>query len=192
MRKKSSTSKYGMMPKKIGDNLPSHSKMAKKGVNKMKCPNCGIEMKVTNKTESQMFKGKKVELEYSWFKCEKCGEEFTDVESLQNSWEKIREDYTRENAVPTPFDYDLILSFIKDMNLVETAPENENDLELIPNVGSPKQPDRNVKKFILSVLKAYDYSASDLSKMSHEEPAWNQTPQKKIIKFHKNMIKSRV
>lgn len=327
----------------------------------MRCPKCGIDMKVEEKIEKQIFKGKKIKLEYRVFVCPNCKESFVDVESLQNSWKKAwkeigvptheelknarealeitgeelskvmgrtkslisklengtrrpsdkvlkfyekcvipgpREflqalekafhekritqkeyedikckiekklDYDieentidkkvkiikREHGIkpsvyngealfskkkflsiirlimrmkkslnkmtlfkllfyidaehfehygvaltglrymanlygPTPFDYDLILSFLKEAKVLK---EDDGKYVSVENDDAIVDLDENMKEFILKVLDVYDHDATELSKMSHREQAWKETDQKKIIIFHKEMIRTRI
>lgn len=89
---------------------------------------------------------------------------------------------------PTPFDYDLILSFIKESGIITS----EDDTNLVLDANNEIRIDQNTKDFVLRVLRAYDYPPKVLSEMSHNEPVWSRVSQKKIIPFYKGMIKSKI
>jgi transcriptional regulator with XRE-family HTH domain len=96
--------------------------------------------------------------------------------------------YMANTYGPTPFDYNLIISLLEEAKILKEEGEKYNF------VGESEESnlDQDTKKFILKVIETYNRDAIELSKMSHEERAWKETPKGKIITFHKNMIKSKL
>ena len=97
--------------------------------------------------------------------------------------------YIANNYGPTPFDYDLILSLLKEAKILK---EEDGKYTLVENGDSFDDLETHTKEFILKVLEIYDCDGIELSKMSHQEPVWEKTGKKKIIQFYKGMVKSRI
>ena len=59
----------------------------------MNCPNCKIPMRQIKRNQIETYKGKEVVVSYIAEQCPKCFMLLIDGKSLDDSWNKIREEH---------------------------------------------------------------------------------------------------
>jgi len=89
---------------------------------------------------------------------------------------------------PTPVKYEDVVSYLKEAGVVE---EGKKAFVMIKGTAETDHLLAEEEEIIETVVKRYGHlTSSQLSSLSHEEPCWKETGEKKVIKYCKGMIKS--
>lgn len=94
---------------------------------------------------------------------------------------------------PTPYNYDIILGYLKKKGVISDNQDKEHFLDYRESYKPAKVISKGESLIIDSVLKTYGkLSSRKLSELTHDEKCWKETERGKIIRFNKNMIQSRI
>ncbi|ONN27469.1 hypothetical protein XJ44_03940 [Thermosipho affectus] len=101
--------------------------------------------------------------------------------------------YKSNKYGPTPYNYDLILTYLKKKGVVSEHPDKEYCLNYCENYKSIKNLSKEEDMIIDLVLKEYgNLSSKKLSELTHKEKCWKETERGKIIRFKQDMIHKKI
>ena len=119
---------------------------------------------------------------------------YVDAESFVNTGKSIFGLRYKANLYgPTPYNYDIVLGYLKKKGVISDNQNKEHFLDYHENFKPAKVIAEEESLIIDSVLKTYGkLSSRKLSKLTHDEKCWEETEQGRIIRFNRNMIQSRI
>ncbi|MDD3461782.1 MAG: DUF4065 domain-containing protein [Mesotoga sp.] len=89
---------------------------------------------------------------------------------------------------PTPVKYEDVVSYLKEAGVVE---EGKKAFVMIKGTAKTDHLLAEEEEIIETVVKRYGHlTSSQLSSLSHKEPCWKETGEKKVIKYCKGMIRN--
>ncbi len=100
--------------------------------------------------------------------------------------------YQANHFGPTPWRYDLVLSYLKSSDLLRDG-DKEHFLELKRSTGDVKNLSSDETKIIREVARVYGrFDSKKLSGITYQEKSWKDARRRKLIRFTSDMIINRL
>jgi uncharacterized phage-associated protein len=94
--------------------------------------------------------------------------------------------YIANHYGPTPVEYEDVVSYLKEAGVVE---EGKKAYVMVKGTAMPDHLPNEEEEIIKTIVKRYGrLTSTKLSSLSHEEPCWKETGEKKVIRYCKGMI----
>ncbi|PZC53109.1 MULTISPECIES: type II TA system antitoxin MqsA family protein [unclassified Mesotoga] len=96
--------------------------------------------------------------------------------------------YIANHYGPTPVKYEDVVSYLKEAGVVE---EGKKAYVMVKGTAMPDHLPNEEEEIIKTIVKRYGrLTSTKLSSLSHEEPCWKETGEKKVIRYCKGMIRN--